>query len=180
MSPGRLLFAFVCGVALSLGAMYFVLTHRPLTPESFEVMVASPTSINVLASNKQPFVELRFADDPNRYRIAVERFKDFDDPNGFIRAASRKGAQLSFHIERGARQHPERPRGDPQPTVFIESMAVNGKELYPLSKRIEWDENNALYARIIAALFPILTIYLGRLLWISRRTPSADRPGRAP
>ncbi|MFO0564123.1 MAG: hypothetical protein U0263_00595 [Polyangiaceae bacterium] len=172
MSPGRLLFAFACGVAVSIGAIYFVLTHRPLTPESFEVMVASPTSIDVLSSNKQPFVELHFAGDALRYRISVERFKDFDDPNGFLRAASRQGAQLRFHIERGARQNPERPRIDPQPTVFVESMAVDGKEIYPLSKRIEWDAKNVLYARIIAVLFPLLTLYLGRLLWFSARKPS--------
>ncbi len=168
MSSARLLFAFVCGVAVSIGAAYFVLTHRALSPESFELVEASPASLSVESSQKQPFVELHFANDPLRYRIPVERFKDFADPNGFLRAASRKGAVLKFHIARGARQNPERPRIDPKPTVFVESMRVDGMDYYPLAKRIEWDHRNTLYAKVIAVLFPLLTLYLGRLLWNQR------------
>lgn len=178
MSRSKLVFAFVGSLAASLATLYVVVTYQPKTEADYELVVASPSSLSVLSSGKQPFVELRLAGDPIRYRIAVERFRDFDDPHGFLRAAQKPGAKLAFHIDRGARQAPELPRGDPKPTVFVESMAVGDRKFYPLAQRIAWHERNQMYARILAVIAPLLTLYLGRELRASKSTAtSASRPG---
>jgi len=158
------------GLFVSVLALYSVVTHKPLTADDFELVVASPVSVSVLDdSTKAPFADIRLPDDPLRYRIAVERFQELDDPSAFLQAASRPGAVLHFRVDRGARQHPNTPRLDAKPTVFVESIAVGDTEFYPISKRIEWDHKNQLYARIIAGLFPLLTVFLGRALWLKRR-----------
>jgi len=156
------------------------MTHSPMRVEAFEYVVATPISVEVLkSSDGKAFVELYLPDDPIRYRVAVERLRDFDDPGAFVRAATRKGAVFGFHVKRGARQNPEVPPLDPKPTVFAESMMVGDHEFYPIKKRIASDEREQLYTRIGAVFCPLLALYLGHSLWVERRRSktAASDPG---
>ncbi len=166
---GSLVLSLVLGLGLSVIVIYAVLTHRTLSESDFELVRATPTSVVVESSGKRPYVELRLPDDPIRYRIGVERFGDFDDPAGFVQAASVHGAELTFHIERGARENPSMPMSDPKPTVFIESMAVGSRSYYALAQRIDWNEKNQGWARILAVVFPLLTLFMARWVWLRRR-----------
>lgn len=165
MSLKQLMLAFGMGVIASCIVIYMAVTHRTPTEADFELVEATPASVTMLHSGKKPYVEIRLPDDPIRYRIPVEMFGDFTDKAGFVYAAREPGARLAFHIERGARQNPELPRADPKPTVFIETVRVNKRPFYTLTDRIRWKENNAMWARILAFVFPLMTAYVGLVLW---------------
>jgi hypothetical protein len=177
MTAARSLLAIVFGAVLSVVMIYRVLTHHTPTPDDYEERVGSPTSFELRASQGQPFAELHFSKDEIRYRIAVERFKDIPDKNGFVQAASRKGAELRFHVEKGAREHPSKPAADPTPTVFIESLTVDGVEYYPLARTIDWKKQNDLYATMLAVASPLLTGYLIYDFLQRRRRGALSRSG---
>ena len=175
-SARQLLAPFLIWVVLSCVMLYFLVTHRTLHESDFEQFKGTPSSVTVLkSSNKgQPFVEIRLPEDPIRYRIPVEVYKDMSDTSGFLRAAQAPGAELSFYVERGARQHPDKPAIDPKPTVFIDAVSVGSREYYSLRQRIAWDESNQLALHILIVVFPLLTAYMGWQLWL-RRT-ELDKP----
>jgi len=152
--------AVVGGIGLSAFAVQQVLTYEPLTAHDFELVEGRPLSVTVMEGTGAQYVELRFAEDPIRYRVGAERLEDFADPAGFVETASARGATVRFHIERGARQDPVIPPGDPDPVVFAQSMTVNGVELYPLERRLRWDRDNHTYAQIAAVVLPLITFGL--------------------
>ena len=164
----QLVLAFGMGLLVSCVALYMVVTHRTLTEADFELVEATPASVAVLRSGKQPYMEIRLPADPIRYRIPVEMFKDIPDQAGLVYAARQPGARLAFHVERGARQKPELPRADPKPTVFIAAVKVGNRPYYTLAERILWKENNIAWGRVLAVVFPLLTAYVGLLLWRRR------------
>ncbi|MEZ4223322.1 MAG: hypothetical protein R3B13_20420 [Polyangiaceae bacterium] len=169
LGKGQLLLAFVFGIAVSVACLYKVVTYRVWTEADLETVTATPESVSVLLSRKEPFVDIFLPDDPICYRVPIDRLRDIPDRGGFVRAASRPGARLSFQVERGARMHPKEPAGDPKPTVFIETVAVDGKPYYTLEQRNAWSARDIIWARLLAVAFPLMTLYLGRLLWQRRQ-----------
>jgi len=150
-----LFLVLMIGVTVATWRWYF--NNRPLKDADFTTITGTLKSVKEMGSAKSPFLEFYIEENPARFRIPMDGYKESFDRNGFF-ANVKAGQKIIVTAERNQIQNPLRPPLDPVPTVFVYGLR-DGKITYStLVGRKNWEKRNRQMGLYFAIGLSIVTV----------------------
>jgi hypothetical protein len=148
---------FLALALLAAGGMwYYVLHSHSLNESDFTAVNATLTSYEEKPSGKNRFLEFHVAEHPAiRFRVPADGYESSFDRQAFFRNV-KPGSRITFKVEKGKLQNPDRPPLDPTPTVFVHEVRDDQATYGTLAGRKEWEEQNQRTGKMIALFLTLL------------------------
>jgi hypothetical protein len=151
----------VLSLAAAGGMWYYLLNSRPLNEGDFTTVNGTLTSFEEKPSGKNRFLEFHVAEHPTiRFRVPADGYEDSFDRQAFFKNV-KSGSRITFKVEKGKLENPDRPSLDPTPTVFVHDMRDESRVYCTLEGRKKWEGRNKLWGVGIALFLTLLACGAG-------------------